>query len=71
MNINVNSLVDALSHNSVKDELLYYGGSNECDTYPTEEDLYTSNGRYKKEVQKVFNRWYKYYYDIIIEHKID
>ena len=67
MEINEVELACKLADIKVKEELL----GTEL-KYKTEEDLvYNIDGDlyYKEEVQEVFNRWYDYYWDLIIDCK--
>jgi len=68
--INEVKLATELAHDVTKDELI-------CSCYTeftVEEDLWIYDEEsemdvYKKEVQAVFDRWYDYFYDIIINAK--
>ena len=69
MEINEVELACKLADIKVKEELL----GTEL-KYKTEEDLFNIEIEdeqevlyYKEEVQKVFNRWYDYYWDLIVE----
>lgn len=68
MNIKINlvEVASELAHNAMWDEVQY-------DLYS--EDLYTKdeNGNrvYHHIVQKVFDRWYDYFYDVINKYKIN
>jgi len=47
--------------NPISDFVLIKGFENE-------DDLYTSEGEYKDEVQNIFNHWFDYYSNIIEKH---
>jgi hypothetical protein len=73
MEINEVELACNLADIKVKEELL----GTEL-KYKTEEDLFDvkiENEQevlyYKEEVQEVFNRWYDYYWDLIVDCKPD
>ena len=66
--INEVELADKLATDATIDELVING------SYESEEDLYEHDDEnnidtFKDGVQDVFNRWYDYYYDMILECK--
>ena len=63
-------LATRLAHNATKDELIY----GNLDKYSDEEDLWVYDKKnkidvYKKDVQLEFDRWYNYFYSMIINTK--
>lgn len=71
--ININEISSILAHNGMYDEVTnpLYNGSEVNE----EDDLYNvdneGNTSYKEEFQLVFDRHYDYFYDMLINNKIN
>ena len=62
----ISNLIKELAHNRTSDECLNpISDFVLLKGFENEDDLYTSEGEYKDEVQDVFNHWFNYYFNII------
>lgn len=70
MNINEVELSCVLSHNATVETMVFDGSIIDSDGV-WEDDIDNECSKYSDKAQKIFDKYYDYFYDMIVKCKID